>query len=101
MTKRTSRLILYMILGFQAVALIYLNLTQLSTHLSQDTTVYIFQTITSWQQKKLILDDWMYQTTFGLDSPVPLATLFYGICKDVFIAYGLTNIIFTGAFFCI
>lgn len=98
MTKRTSRLILFMILGFQAVALIYLNLTQLSTHLSQDTTVYIFQTITSWQQKKLILDDWMYQTTFGLDSPVPLATLFYGICKDVFIAYGLTNIIFTGAF---
>lgn len=98
MTKRTSRLILFIALGFQAVALIYLNLTQLATHMGHDTTVYYFQTIASWQQKKLLLDDWMYQTTFGLDSPVPLAALLYGIIKDVFIAYGLTNIILTGVF---
>ena len=98
MTKDTSRIILFLILGFQAVALIFLNLTQLPYHLGHDTTVYIFQTIASWQQKKLLLDDWMYQTTFGLDSPVPLAALLYGIFRDVFIAYGLANIILTGAF---
>ncbi len=98
MSKRSIRLILYVILGFQAVMLIYLNLTQLSVHLGHDTTVYLFQTITSWQQKKLLLDNWMYQTTFGIDSPVPLATLIYGIVKDVFIAYGLANVILTGIF---
>lgn len=98
MTKNTSRIILFLILGFQAVALIFLNLTQLPYHLGHDTTVYIFQTIATWQQKKLLLDDWMYQTTFGLDSPVPLAALIYGMVKDVFVAYGLANIILTGCF---
>lgn len=98
MTKRTSRLILFIVLGFQAAILIFLNLTQLSNHMGHDTTVYLYQTIVSWQQKKLLLDDWMYQTTFGLDSPVPLAALIYGIVRDVFVAYGITNIILTGAF---
>ena len=46
-----------------------------------------------WRQKRILLKDWAYQTTLGIDSPVLLGALFYGITKNAFTAFGLANIV--------
>lgn len=46
-----------------------------------------------WRQKRILLKDWAYQTTLGIDSPVLLGVLFYGITKNAFTAFGLANIV--------
>ncbi|MBO4636899.1 MAG: hypothetical protein J5685_07110 [Clostridiales bacterium] len=96
--KSLATYILFALFILQFLAIAFFNLTQLDKHIGIDTSTYFFQTIETWRQKSLILSDWEYQTTFAIDSPVPLAALFYGICGNVFIAYGLANTILSGVF---
>ncbi|MBO4242954.1 MAG: hypothetical protein J5883_06720, partial [Clostridiales bacterium] len=70
------------VLALESFFIVFFNLTQLQYHLGHDTSVYLFQTIESWRQKSLLLEQWEYQTTFAIDSPVILAVFFYGICGN-------------------
>ena len=75
----------------QLLVVFYMNLTQLQYHLGYDATAYYLKAIEAWKQKTLFCNNWSEQTTLFLDSAMPLAALFYGICKNIFIAYGLAN----------
>lgn len=69
------------------------NLTRLPYESNYDSSCAYAQIVEMWRQKRILLKDWAYQTTLGIDSPVLLGVLFYGITKNAFTAFGLANIV--------
>ena len=65
----------------QIGALAVFNLTRLPYESNYDSSV-LMQIVEMWRQKRILLKDWAYQTTLGIDSPVLLGALFYGITKE-------------------
>lgn len=92
--------ILCLLLLIQVGMIIYYNLFQGQYYLGYDASAYYLQVIETWNQKKLLLDHWTWQTTLCWDTPVLLASLFYGLIGNVFVAMGLANLIFI-ALFCL
>lgn len=80
-------------IAVQIGMLVVFNLTRLPYESNYDSSCAYAQIVEMWKQKSLILKDWSYQTTLGIDSPVLLGTLFYGITKNAFTAFGLANIV--------
>jgi hypothetical protein len=83
-------------LTIQIVMVIYINLTQLKYHIGYDASSCYLQAVEIWKQKTLLLSNWDPQTTLSWDSPVPLAAILYGITKNIFLSYGIANIICSG-----
>lgn len=77
----------------QIGALAVFNLTRLPYESNYDSSCAYAQIVEMWKQKSLLLKDWSYQTTLGIDSPVILGALFYGVTKNAFTAFGLANIV--------
>lgn len=77
----------------QIGALAVFNLTRLPYESNYDSSCAYAQIVEMWRQKRILLKDWAYQTTLGIDSPVLLGVLFYGITKNAFTAFGLANIV--------
>lgn len=79
----------------QFIAICYFNLNLQKQHLGTDAASCYRNAVEIWEQGRLILDYWKYSTTLNIDSPVPLASFFYGIFGDIFVSYGCANILFT------
>lgn len=77
----------------QIGALAVFNLTRLPYESNYDSSCAYAQIVEMWRQKRILLKDWAYQTTLGIDSPVLLGALLYGITKNAFTAFGLANIV--------
>ncbi|MGN0320874.1 MAG: hypothetical protein ACI4D1_08180 [Lachnospira sp.] len=80
-------------LCIESLIIIYSNLVELRYHLGFDASSAYLQAVEIWRCKSLIPSSFALTTTLGLDSPVGIAALLYGITKDIFISFGLTNII--------
>lgn len=85
--------LVFCLLFYEMIMLCYVNLTQLSYHMGYDASSYYLKAIEIWKQKTLFIDHWVEQTTLYFDSPVPLAALFMFIFKDIFLSYGVANLI--------
>lgn len=86
-------IVLCFLAGVQILYLVMFNLTRLPYESNYDSSCAYAQIVEMWKQKKIVLEDWSYQTTLGIDSPVLLGALFYGIFKNAFTAFGLANIV--------
>ena len=87
----------FVLLAFAQIETIsWLNLTQLKAHLGTDAASCYANAMAMWERGSLFLTDWIYPTTLNIDSVVSLAALLYGFCGDIFLAYGMANILFTG-----
>jgi hypothetical protein len=87
----------FTLLTFQILAICYINLFQSHNHLGFDASAYYLKAIEMWRQKTLFIQNWHDQTTLFIDSPVPLAALLYGMTRNIFVAYGLANILCAAA----
>lgn len=85
----------------QIGALAVFNLTRLPYESNYDSSCAYAQIVEMWRQKRILLKDWAYQTTLGIDSPVLLGALFYGITKNAFTAFGLANIVTVIVYACL
>lgn len=85
----------------QIGALAVFNLTRLPYESNYDSSCAYAQIVEMWRQKRILLKDWAYQTTLGIDSPVLLGVLFYGITKNAFTAFGLANIVTVIVYACL
>ena len=85
----------------QIGALAVFNLTRLPYESNYDSYCAYEQIVEMWRQKRILLKDWAYQTTLGIDSPVLLGALFYGITKNAFTAFGLANIVTVIVYACL
>ena len=53
----------------QIGALAVFNLTRLPYESNYDSSCAYAQIVEMWRQKRILLKDWAYQTTLGIDSP--------------------------------
>jgi len=95
--KKTDyyQLILYVSIAIfiiQITLLAWVNLTQMQYHMGYDASSYYTKAIEMWRQKTVFCKGWSEQTTLYIDSAVPLAALFYGMTKNIFVAYGMANL---------
>ena len=84
------------------MSILIFNLTRLKYIVDYDSSVPLAQAIEMWQQKTIFLKGWAYQTTLGWDTTsILLAAPLYGITKNIFTAYGISNncIVLALAFF--
>lgn len=82
----------------QVVYLIIFNLTQLKYHIGYDASSYYLKAMEMGKQRTIFIDYWIEQTTLFFDSPVPLAAVIFYITGDIFISYGIANIIISAVF---
>lgn len=96
--KITPKGILFIFMLFvivvQSAIIIYSNLFELEHHLGFDASSAYLQAVEIWRCKSLVPSTFALTTTLGLDSPTPLAALFYGITGNIFLGFGIANIIF-------
>lgn len=72
----------------------YTNFFLIPDTLDNDAAKLFLHTIEIWNNKKIFLPNWVNQTTLEIDCAALLALPFYGIFKNVYIAFGVSNLIF-------
>ncbi|MDD6632979.1 MAG: hypothetical protein PUE83_08980 [Lachnobacterium sp.] len=77
----------------QFIAIAYINLTQLQYHLGFDYSINFLKTIQIVKQHKLIIDHWQSTTGYSLLDVNILAVPFYAITKNIFVSFGIANIL--------
>ena len=85
-------------LFIQILVLIIFNLTQMQYHIGYDASSYYLKAMEMGKQHTLFVDHWVEQTNLFYDSPVPLAAVIYLITENIFISYGIANIIISAVF---
>lgn len=74
--------------------IIWINLTQLQYHIGYDTSSTYLQAFEIWRQGTWNISNYVYTTSVTLDTTVPLAALLMNFFHNIFISYGVANIIF-------
>ena len=77
----------------QFIALVYFNITQLKYHLGYDISSNYLRAIEMVKQHKLLPDHWAYTTARTVISTTAVAALFYGLINDIYVAFGLANLL--------
>lgn len=77
----------------QTLVLAYINLTQMKYHMGFDASSYYLKALEMYKQGTIFVTNWSEQTTLYLDSAVPLAALLMNVFHNIFISYGLANLI--------
>lgn len=75
----------------QIVFLIVMNFTHIRDMVDYDSSCAFAHAREVWNQKKLLIDNWGYQTTIDLDSIVWLVALIYGVTKDILFSQAMGN----------
>lgn len=87
--------ILLLLLAVQYLGICYFNLFQADKHLGFDASSNMLNAVMMWEQKKLLPDNFAYQTALFLGPKNILAALVYGLVKDISLSFGIVNIVIT------
>ncbi|MCR5604844.1 MAG: hypothetical protein K6G27_14240 [Lachnospiraceae bacterium] len=86
--------ILLAILWIQIIFIVWINLFKCHDFVEHDASMLYSHTIHMWEQEKLVIPNYQEETFFHLDTSCILALPLYGLTHDIFLAYGISNIIF-------
>lgn len=89
---------LFLLLFFQFLLLSFCNLTLIEENLDCDNAKLFRHVIEMWRQKTLIIPNWSYTTTLEYDCGTLIALPIYGFTQNIYLAFGISNIILTGLF---
>lgn len=78
----------------QIAFIVYINLFTIPQVLDNDMAKLFVNIAEMWRQKRVLIPGWVYDTTVEIDCSSVLAVLFYGITKDIFLSFGIANIVF-------
>lgn len=84
-------LVCFALMIIKIASLFVFNLTHLRCVVDYDSATALTQVLEIWKQKTLFINGWGYASSLVWDSSLLLAVPLYGLTKDVFIAYGLSN----------
>lgn len=96
--KKSFAFILIVILAIQFCMLSVTNLILIESNLDCDNAKMFNHIVKMWEHKSLFIPNWSYTTTLELDGISIFAIPLYGLTGDIFLACGLSNIIFAGLF---
>lgn len=86
-----TELLLLLLVVAQIVYLILFNIFRTKYVINSDSSEYMTQVIQIWKQGTILIKDYYYSTMLTWDMPTLIAVPFYGLFKDVFLAYGMAN----------
>lgn len=95
--EKIKKYITYAILGLtvlQFLFIVYLNIFECRSWIDHDASMLYSHTINMWERGTYILPFYVEETFLNIDTSCLLAMPLYGLTKDVFLAYGISNIIF-------
>ena len=84
----------YVLLSLAVIQIIFLlifNVCRMKYMVNFDSSTYLVQVMQIWEQGTLLIKDYYYSTMLTWDMPTLLAVVFYGIFRDVFLAYALAD----------
>lgn len=84
----------FLLVVAQFLFLIYLNLFCCKKWIDHDASMLYAHTMEMWKRKMYILPFFEEETFLHLDTSCILAMPLYGLLHDVFLAYGIANVIF-------
>ena len=71
------------------------NLTLIDNNLDCDNAKMFRHIMEIWERKTLVIPDWSYTTTLEIDCGSLLAIPIYGLTDNIYLAYGIANILIT------
>ena len=77
----------------QFAVICYFNLTQMRNHLGYDSSWNLLRAALVWQEKTLISPAWSETTNLHLDTPLPLASLLYGLTGNLLLSFGIADLL--------
>ena len=93
-SKKNIIYIMLAILCIQILFIVWINLFKCHDWIDHDASMLYSHTIHMWEQKKLVIPNYQEETFLHLDTSCILAMPLYGITHDIFLAYGISNVIF-------
>ena len=95
--ESVKKYITYAILALtvlQFLFIVYLNIFRCKSWVDHDASMLYSHTIHMWEQGKFVLPFYSEETFLHIDTSCLLAMPLYGLTKDIFLSYGISNIIF-------
>lgn len=86
------------VFALQLIFILCLNIFCSKNWVDHDASMMYSHTIEMWKQKRLVLPAYAEETFLHLDTACIPAVLFYGLTKDIFVSYGISNVIFIALF---
>ena len=80
----------------QFAVVCFFNCTQMRQHVGYDSSWNILRATLVWDEKTLISPSWSETTNLHLDTPLPLASLLYGLTGNALLSFGLADILVIG-----
>ena len=94
---KNNKSIAILLLGIAVVVeigiLIYCNLINTHGAIDQDYAQLLYHAIQMGDKGEFLLKDWVYTTTGEFDCPMLLAVFFYKVTGNIYISYGLSNVV--------
>lgn len=78
----------------QFLYIVFLNLFKCRAWIDHDASMLYSHTIHMWEQGKFVLPFYQEETFLHIDTSCLLAMPLYGLTKDIFLSYGIANVIF-------
>ena len=84
----------FAVLVLQFAYIVFLNLFKSQGWIDHDGAMLYTHTINMWNQRSFILPFYSEQTYFDFDTSALLAMPLYGLINNIFLAYGIANVVF-------
>ena len=92
-SKKYYELFLLLLTAAQILFLAYMNLFESPQMIDYDGAKLYMHAMEMWRNKSVFIPDWKYITTMELDCSLLLAVPFYAVFHNIFLAFGLSNLI--------
>lgn len=96
--ERYYEVFLLLIAAAQILFLAYMNLIESPKMIDYDGAKLYMHAMEMWKNRSFLLPDWKYITTMELDCSLLLALPFYAVSRDIFLAFGLSNLVMISSF---
>ena len=94
----TAERVLFAIITLLVLFLVWINLFRADAYIEFDEAKLYRHAIEIVRNRALVFEGWDYITTMELDCSLILALPFYLLTKDIYLSFGLANIIFLAAY---
>ncbi|MCR5267844.1 MAG: hypothetical protein K6E16_04960, partial [Lachnospiraceae bacterium] len=92
--KTATEAALFLLTAFQFCYIAWINLFCCRRWIDHDASMLYSHTIHMWEQGRFVIPFYSEETFLHIDTSCLFAMPLYGITKDIFLSYGISNILF-------
>ena len=87
-------IVLAVFLAVQCILTVFANLVLITENIDCDIAKLYVHAVEMWRNGRILIPGWSYLTTLELDCPLLFAVPLYGLTGNIFLSFGISNIIF-------